>query len=344
MAPKHSRASERGAGRGLLVAACVFVALAVGILALAMTGRLRPLAEGVFPGLAPAPAEQPRQQGEGAGPVAPRPPGPASFSEYSWDELSQISAAIAAASSDEEGLEVAREYNLADAAGLPVASTREVVLDDNTLAYARIVGFRHDQRADGSGVAGMTLMLSMLSEQPMEASGAGTGGWESSSLRSWLASEGASLLPDDLAARVATVTKMTNNTGVTADVSSVTQTADALWAFSAAEVCGQITWFEDEFASEISYTAGLDAVLNAEGTQYAYFSAAGVTGETGGASGVLALTYRGSARSWWYRSAYPLDFADTGSGSYFFRASETGFPSSVGQADVASGVVAGFCL
>ena len=122
------------------------------------------------------------------------------------------------------------------------------------------------------------------------------------------------------------------------------QTADALWAFSAVEVCGNITWFEDEFATEISYTAGLDAVLNAEGTQYAYFSAAGVTGETGGQSGALALMYRGSSRPWWYRSAYPLNYADTSSSAYFFRASETGFPSSVGQANTASGVVAGFCL
>ena len=95
---------------------------------------------------------------------------------------------------------------------------------------------------------------------------------------------------------------------------------------------------------EISYTAGLDTVLNAEGTQYAYFSAAGVTGETGGQSGALALTYRGSSRPWWYRSAYPLNYADTSSSSYFFRASETGFPSSVGQADAASGVVAGLCI
>ena len=190
----------------------------------------------------------------------------------------------------------------------------------------------------------MTLMLSMLSEQPMEASNTNEGGWEASSLRAWLAGDGMSLLPDDLAGHVASVVKSTNNVGITADTSSVTQTEDALWAFSAVEVCGPLTWFEDEFASEISYTAGLDAVLNAEGTQYAYFSAAGVTGETGGAAGALALTYRGSARSWWYRSAYPLNFADTSSSAYFFRASEAGYPSSVGQADATSGVVVGFCL
>lgn len=344
MAQKHSRNNGRDTGRGLLVVACVFVALAAGVLALAMTGQLRPLVESVAPGMAGEAARQSGQQAEDQGAEAELALDPKAFSDYSWDELSQISAKIAAAATDDEGLAIAQEYNLADASGVPVNETLEVVLDDNTLAYARIVGFRHDQRSDGSGVAGMTLMVSMLSEQPMEASNTNEGGWESSALRSWLAGDGMALLPDDLATHVVSVSKATNNAGITADPSSVTQTSDSLWAFSAVEVCGQISWFEDEFASEISYTDGLDAVLNAEGSQYPYFSAAGVTGETGGQSGALALTYRGSSRPWWYRSAYPLNYADTSSSSYFFRASETGYPSSVGQADAVSGVVAGFCI
>lgn len=343
MAPKHSRRNEKGTGRGLLVVACVFVVLAVVILGLAMTGNLRPLVEQAFPDVF-GEADAGSQQGTDESPSTAAALEPKSFADYSWDELSQISAKIAAAGTDEEGFEIAREYNLADASGLPVDDAREVVLDDNTLAYARIVGFRHDQRSDGSGTAGMTLMLSMLSEQPMEASNTNDGGWEVSSLRAWLASDGLSLLPDDLANRIVRVDKPTNNVGITSDPSSVTQTADDLWAFSAVEVCGQLTWFEDEFSSEISYTPGLDAVLNAEGTQYAYFSASGVNGETGGHENALALTYRGSARPWWYRSAYPLNYADTGSNAYFFRASETGYPSSVGQANATSGVVVGFCL
>ena len=344
MAPKHIRRDNMGAGRGLLIVACVFVVLAMGVLALAMTGRLRPLVESVAPGLAGVPAQQAGQETEGQGAETAQTLEPKDFTDYSWDELSQISTKIAAAATDDDGLAIAQEYKLADAAGAPVNETREVVLDDNTLAYARIVGFRHDQRADGSGVAGMTLMVSMLSEQPMETSNTSQGGWESSSLRAWLAGDGMALLPDDLASHIVSVSKASNNVGVTSDLASVTQTADGLWAFSAVEVCGNITWFEDEFATEISYTAGLDTVLNAEGAQYPYFSAAGVTEETGGQSGALALTYRGSSRPWWYRSAYPLNYADTSSSSYFFRASETGFPSSVGQANATAGVVAGLCI
>ena len=344
MAPKHIRRDNMGTGRGLLTVACVFVVLAMGVLALAMTGRLRPLVESVAPGLAGVPAQQAGQETEGQGAETAQTLEPKDFTDYSWDELSQISTKIAAAATDDDGLAIAQEYKLADAAGAPVNETREVVLDDNTLAYARIVGFRHDQRADGSGVAGMTLMVSMLSEQPMETSNTSQGGWESSSLRAWLAGDGMALLPDDLASHIVSVSKASNNVGVTSDLASVTQTADGLWAFSAVEVCGNITWFDDEFATEISYTAGLDTVLNAEGAQYPYFSAAGVTEETGGQSGALALTYRGSSRPWWYRSAYPLNYADTSSSSYFFRASETGFPSSVGQANATAGVVAGLCI
>lgn len=344
MAPKHIRRDNMGTGRGLLTVACVFVVLAMGVLALAMTGRLRPLVESVAPGLAGVPAQQAGQETEGQGAETAQTLEPKDFTDYSWDELSQISTKISAAATDDDGLAIAQEYKLADAAGAPVNETREVVLDDNTLAYARIVGFRHDQRADGSGVAGMTLMVSMLSEQPMETSNTSQGGWESSSLRAWLAGDGMALLPDDLASHIVSVSKASNNVGVTSDLASVTQTADGLWAFSAVEVCGNITWFEDEFATEISYTAGLDTVLNAEGAQYPYFSAAGVTEETGGQSGALALTYRGSSRPWWYRSAYPLNYADTSSSSYFFRASETGFPSSVGQANATAGVVAGLCI
>lgn len=344
MAPKHIRRDNMGTGRGLLIVACVFVVLAMGVLALAVTGRLRPLVESVAPGLAGVPAQQAGQETEGQGAETAQTLEPKDFTDYSWDELSQISTKIAAAATDDDGLAIAQEYKLADAAGAPVNETREVVLDDNTLAYARIVGFRHDQRADGSGVAGMTLMVSMLSEQPMETSNTSQGGWESSSLRAWLAGDGMALLPDDLASHIVSVSKASNNVGVTSDLASVTQTADGLWAFSAVEVCGNITWFEDEFATEISYTAGLDTVLNAEGAQYPYFSAAGVTEETGGQSGALALTYRGSSRPWWYRSAYPLNYADTSSSSYFFRASETGFPSLVGQANATAGVVAGLCI
>ena len=77
MAPQHSRKEKRGTGLGLLAAALVFVTIAAGVLALAMTGRLRPLVEKAFPSLAaeePQPvAQQVEEQEEDAAPaLAPK--------------------------------------------------------------------------------------------------------------------------------------------------------------------------------------------------------------------------------------------------------------------------------
>ena len=111
--------------------------------------------------------------------------------------------------------------------------------------------------------------------------------------------------------------------------------------FSAVEVCGNITWFEDEFATEISTLLAWDAVLNAEGGRSMYFGSWRDWGDR--AVGRTGVTYRGSSSSVVYCSGYPLNYADTSSSSYFFRASEYRASVLVGQADAAPGV-AGFCL
>lgn len=259
--------------------------------------------------------------------------------EYSWDELAQISALVAAAPDDASGLGVAREYGLVDESGAPVAADIQVPLADGTLAHAQLVGVRHDAREDG-GVAGLTFMLSVVSDQPMCPSDTTEGGWESSSLRAWAASEGMALLPAELSSRLVAVGKATNNAGVAEDASAVTQTTDELWCFSAVEVCGAVSWFADEYGPTM---AAYDDVVNAEGSQYAYFAARGITGASD-PSGALALTYRGQAWPWWYRTPYPYVFMGDGDSGSFFQVTSTGFPSSVGLASQPSGVVLGFCL
>ena len=109
MAPKHIRRDNMGTGRGLLIVACVFVVLAMGVLALAVTGRLRPLVESVAPGLAGVPAQQAGQETEGQGAETAQTLEPKDFTDYSWDELSQISTKIAAAATDDDGLAIAQE-------------------------------------------------------------------------------------------------------------------------------------------------------------------------------------------------------------------------------------------
>ena len=153
-------------------------------------------------------------------------------------------------------------------------------------------------------------------------------------------SVGKALLPAELSSRLVAVGKATNNVGVTEDAAAVTVTIDELWCFSAVEACGPVTWFADEYGPTMS---SYDALVDAEGSQYAYFASRGVTGSTG-LSGALALTYRGQAWPWWYRTPYPYVFMGHGDSGSFFQVTATGFPSSVGLASSASGVVLGFCL
>jgi len=263
------------------------------------------------------------------------------YAGLTWAKLQGISQEIAAAPSDAEGIAMAAKYGLCDSSGTIIGNATELVLSDNTLAYVQLVGIRQDRRADGSGVAGLTFMAYMISEQPMGATPSCAGGWSASALRSWLESESArSLLPEEMASVIVPVTKLTNNTGLTSAASSVTTTDDSLWAFSAHEVCGDVSWFSHDYGS---WYSDYDDVLNAEGRQYQYFSQQGVT-STSDAAGTLALTYRGSSRPWWYRSPYPYSVDGSDAIGYFYQANESGYPSSLGQADSTAGVVIGFCV
>ena len=269
-------------------------------------------------------------------------PEPQAFSDYSWEELSALSSELSSAASADEAT------SLAASRGVHVGDMRRMQLTDGTVVDVTVVGICADTRADGSGTAGLTLMCSPLSTQPMNEAATNEGGWEASGLRAWLAGEGFSLLPPDLAERVVSVTKRTNNVGVTGDVASVTETADTLWAFSASEVCGPLTWFSDEYGDTptaqtayVDYTA-YDKLLSAEGSQYAYFAQAGVTGDSD-PSGALAQSLKGASVAWWYRTAYPYSFTGQDK-SFFYQVMATGFPSSVGDAPTPAGVVVGFCL
>ena len=320
----HGRRGQKGAGTLGLVLAIVFFAAAV--CAVLVASGVVSLPGSVSSSQEPAAPASPALEVKAAG-------------DYSWEELSQVSALVSAAPDDASGLAIAREYGLVDQDGVPVSADIEVPLSDGTLAHAQLVGVRHDVRADGVP-AGLTYMLSVVADQPMCATDSTEGGWEKSALRSWAASEGKALLPAELSSRLVAVGKATNNVGVTEDAAAVTVTTDELWCFSAVEACGPVTWFADEYGPTMS---SYDALVDAEGSQYAYFASRGVTGSTG-LSATLALTYRGQAWPWWYRTPYPYVFMGRGDSGSFFQVTATGFPSSVGLASGASGVVLGFCL
>lgn len=267
---------------------------------------------------------------------------PRAFSEYSWDELSEVSRMISSATSDEEGREVASTY------GLEVGATRSLPLEDGTVASVVIVGIRADARSDGEGVAGLTLMISPVALKPMNQADTNAGGWESSDLRRWLGDGAGGLLPKDLLDVAVPVDKVTNNSGVTNETSALTVTSDSLWLFSASEVCGEPGWFVSEYGEDPNAHTGYvdfmtyDELLAGEGSQYEYFAEHGVTGSSD-PSGILCLTYRGAETPWWYRTPYPYSFTGEDA-SYFFQVMSSGYPSTTGLASQASGVVIGICL
>lgn len=267
----------------------------------------------------------------------------ASVDAYSWEELSNISDEIAKASSEDAAIEVAKTYNLATSEGkLDGSQMKFVSLSDGTQATVQIAGFAHDDKTDG-GKAGITFIFkNIIAEHDMNSSDKGSGGWEGSQMRSWLASDGMNMLPDDLRNCLVAVNKFTNNVGETKDVSSVTATSDKLWLCSYVELAGKIS--ETGFSSSADYAP----ILDAEGTQYKVFADMGVSGFSGNAvseNADLVKQFKGQPNIWWERSP-----AIVLSGN-FLEVSETGIPFYVagfgmGMNDEQEehGVVPGFCI
>lgn len=278
---------------------------------------------------------------EAVGSGAAQPLEPKTFSEYDWDELAQVADKIAEAESDEEAQRVASQW------GIEVGDVRALPLADGRQATLTVVGIRCDERSDGEGLAGLTLMTSPIALRAMGDSAAGEGTWETSSLRRWLARDGADLLPEGLAERVVSVRKTSSSMSVTGDETTLVTTDDALWLFSVSEVCGQVDLFVREYGDDVrartyyvDYTR-YDQALSSEGEQYPLFAREGVS-VVSDPSGMLELTYGGAPTSWWYRSAQPAPSDE--SGYMFYQVMESGYPTTVAPAGQESGVVVGLCL
>lgn len=229
-----------------------------------------------------------------------------SVAEYSWDELSQVSALIAAAPSDEEAVAIATEYHLcSDNGKLDGTQTKELELTDGTKVTVAVAGFRHDEKADGSGVAGVTFVtLGSIGKQAYNPSGDVTA-WEDSPLRSWMNQSLMGELPEGLADLIVPVTKATGTPS-----GDLSETSDSMWLLSATELAGLVTNGE-------------------EGSQYQLFSDQGVEGQ----SSVLKLC----DDYWWLRGL-------TSDGQWQRTVDKDGSPSSGRNSLYEFDVVAGFCL
>lgn len=197
-----------------------------------------------------------------------------SVDNYSWSDLKAIADEIAdAANNGGDPYAVAAKYHLGDEDGAPTASSYKTVeLKNGVTAKAYIVDYGCDDRADGKGRAGITFLFDDVApfEASMNEDGANSGGWKDSDLRKTLNKQFIKKLPKDLKNSIVKVKKLTNNSGVTTDVSSVTETEDALWLPSAMEIFGT-TDIEDETNGLIKRQPDQVPVYEAEGKSYTLY-------------------------------------------------------------------------
>lgn len=245
------------------------------------------------------------------------------FADYSWEELSQISALIAGASSDDEGLEIAAQYNLCDASGrLNIENTKDLALADGTVVPVTIAGFRHDDKADGSGIAGISFVTrASVGTQPLNASGEAVL-WEQTTLRSWLNQSLMGQLPEDLSAAIVPVSKISNNPASVGGGQSIT--SESIWIPSCSELSGDVA---------AQTTNGDYAGYQMEGSQYQVYSDAGVTWNDG--FDYLRLS---SGSDWWLRTPEPS------AGMYYMTVTPEGSPHYYRNGGRELAVVVGFCL
>ena len=112
----------------------------------------------------------------------PRPtagPAQARLSDLSWAALREAADRIEAAADEDAAREVARSYGIVEEDG---SLTQDTIRADLTNGYSidvRVIDVLHDDKADGSGKAGLTLMsVGALARGPMNEGPTADGGWE----------------------------------------------------------------------------------------------------------------------------------------------------------------------
>lgn len=316
--------------------ACVTAAIAMATL-LALAGCATEEAPAGAEAPAPEAAEEAPEQDVAGTPAeseqeaqAPETePAVSALESYSWDELSRISAEIAAAEDEDAAIEVAKQYELCTPDGrLDGTQVKSVTLSDGTQTTVQIVGFAHDNKTEG-GKAGITFVFGdAIGKGSMNSSKTNAGGWEASQMRAYLNGDWRAQLPEDLDAAIVPVDKLTNNVGETQDVSAVTATSDSLWLFSVAELDGAIEWYRGD-------NGVYNEVLNAEGVEYKLFRD---TADPSRPNEVLEKNFQGSEICWWARSPRPAN----PSGFQFVVSGAV--PDADWPADTSYGVVPGFCI
>lgn len=227
-------------------------------------------------------------------PPSSGPPKGKTLNRYTWEEISYISS---------NGL--ISEY------GFAVGDEKNITLSTDEALTLAIMGFSHDDKADGSGKAGITFGMKnlMASTRQMNSSNTNSGGFTGSAMYTWLTGTLLPALPSDLQAVLKSVNKKTS---AGSQSSTINTNAMKVFLFSEVEVFGTVTYSK-----------------SGEGTQYDYFKTNSKVKYLSNGSG--------SADLWWGRSPYASNSAN------FCLVSSNGNAGS-NYADNLRGVCFGFCV
>lgn len=180
---------------------------------------------------------------------------------------------------------------------------------DGTDYLIDIIGFNHDDYADGSGKAPITFQMHDCynAMKYMHTSETNKVGWTDSNMRATRLPEIFALMPEEVQNTVRNVTKMTSEGGKS---SVIETTEDGLFLLSEVEVTGS---FSRSFEGE--------------GTQYAYYAMGNSAAKTRG----------GKSSDWWLRSP------GKSSSQYYVIISSSG-TSANSTANVSRGIASAFCF
>lgn len=186
---------------------------------------------------------------------------------YNAAQLKQIANDMSANGENSKYYAQFKRYmDLADSYGDGDKRGNVKMTNGSTMEF-RLIGMNHDDKADGTGKAGLTFMATDASKIPAHAMFTSSnytyvnGGWRDTDLRKQMNSGDIwTLMPQEFQSNISPVIKITNNgpaTGPYYKKANVSSTVDKLWLISYNELVETSYWWRN--------------AIEYEGSQYYFF-------------------------------------------------------------------------
>lgn len=230
------------------------------------------------------------------------------FAAASWETIAEISASG----------EASNYFAIGD--------TKDVTLTDGTKMTFEIIGFNHDDLADGSGKAGITVLSKYVDLDGYCLHNVANGRnihWSACQLRTYLNSGKIySLIPDEIKSVAKTVRKTQSQCGNR--VTTLQTTSDKFWIPS---------------ITEVGFTGSMSYVASGQGARYEIFNASSSSSKLD--PKLLKTNRSGTVKTYWLRSprnsgSYASYFTILQNGSYAYAYQNNSWNY--------TGVVFGFCI